>query len=127
MGEKRLLTIVHYFRLGEYNEIMIRAVWDSKSSGSFDADFDCYLAEALVSQGHAFGNLEETLVRYNVSTLNALAQKQQERLHAMPKLEKLYYEIEMPLAATLRKMEQKGILLDTKQLTQVGQHLDRSI
>lgn len=104
---------------------MMKPIWDSKSSNKFDVNFDCYIAEALLSEGRPFGTYEETLVRYNVKTLSELAQKQKERLEAFPKLASLFYEIEMPLAKVLWQMEKKGILLDTKQLSKVGQDIDR--
>ncbi len=104
---------------------MIKAVWDSKSSNNFDTDFDCYIAEALLSEGRPFGTQEDTLKRYNVTTLTELATRQQGKLHTYPKLASLFYDIEMPLAKVLWQMEQKGILLDTKQLSKVGQDIDR--
>ncbi|HSW97236.1 MAG TPA: DNA polymerase [Candidatus Saccharimonadales bacterium] len=102
----------------------MKAVWDSKSSNIFDIDFDCYIAESLLSEGRSFGSLEETLTRYSVKTLEDLAEKQQEKLNNTPKLAVLFYEIEMPLAKVLWQMEQKGILLDTKQLSKVGEEID---
>ena len=58
---------------------MIKSVWDSKSSNNFDSDFDCYIAEALLSEGRPFGDLDETLARYKVSTIAELAKGQEER------------------------------------------------
>jgi DNA polymerase-1 len=104
---------------------MKNPVWDSKSSNNFDTNFDCYIAEALLSEGKSFGTLEATLARYGVSTIEALAQKQQEKLQTYPKLEQLFSTIEMPLAKILWQMEKKGILLDTKQLKQVGENIDQ--
>lgn len=108
-----------------YNQKMTNAVWDSKSNGNFDADFDCCIAEALLSEGRAFGTREDTLLRYKVTTLNELAEIQQKRLEEFPKLNSLFHEIEMLLAKVLWSMEQKGILLDTKQLNKVGLEIDR--
>src|SRR5579859_5356926 len=108
-----------------YTNAMIKPVWDSKSSNNFDTDFDCYIAEALLSQGRPFGKLEETIARYNVKTISELAQKQQELLQEYPKLASLFYDIEMPLAKRIWQMEKKGILLDTKKLSAVGQEIDR--
>jgi len=104
---------------------MMKAVWDSKSTGEFAVDFDCYIAEALLSEGRAFGSFEDTLEKYTVKTVSELAEKQKERLKEYPKLGSLFYEIEMPLAKVLWEMEQKGILLDTKQLSKVGVDIDR--
>ncbi len=103
---------------------MIKAVWDSKASGNFESDFDSFIAESLLLEGKSVGNLEDALIRYKVSTLPELADKQKEKLKEYPKLEKLFYEIEMPLAKVLWKMQEKGILLDTKQLSKVGQNID---
>jgi len=107
-----------------YTVIMGKAVWDSKSSGNFTTNFDCYIAEALLSEGHPIGTYEETCLKYNVTTIEDLMQKQKENLKNYPALEKLFYEIEMPLAKILWQMEQKGILLDTKQLAKVGKDID---
>jgi DNA polymerase-1 len=104
---------------------MEKAIWDSKSSGDFDTDFDCYIAEALLSFGHSVGTEEDTLTKYNVKTLLELANKQQKLLKNHLKLERLFYDIEMPLAKILWQMEQKGILLDTQQLKKVGENIDR--
>lgn len=98
--------------------------WDSKSQGIFDADFDCYIAEALLSEGKTVGTEQETKEQYNVSTLAELAKKQQERLKEHPKLESLFWDVEMPLTKILWQMEQTGILLDTKSLSQTGQKID---
>ncbi|MGH7203320.1 MAG: DNA polymerase [Candidatus Levyibacteriota bacterium] len=106
---------------------MRNAVWDTKSSGNFDTDFDCYIAEALLAEGHSFGTLEETMKRYNVTTLAQLAEKQKEKLETYPKLKSLFYEIEMPLSKVLWQMEQRGILLDTNHLAQVGKKTDQLI
>ena len=86
---------------------MKRAVWDSKSSRNFDTDFDCYIAEALLSEGRSFGPMVETILRYKVKTLTELAEKQKKRFEEYPKLSSLFHEIEMPLAGVLSKMEQK--------------------
>lgn len=109
----------------EYNIPMEKAVWDSKTTNNFDTDFDCYIAEALLSEGRPFGTREETLAKYGVTAIPELAVKQQKRLEEYPKLASLFYEIEMPLAHVLWHMEQKGILLDTQQLSKVGQDIDR--
>ena len=42
-------------------------------------------------------------------------------------LEKLYYEIELPLCAVLAKMEHTGFLIDKKALTEFGQSLGSDI
>lgn len=104
---------------------MREAVWDSKSTNTFDAAFDCYIAEALLAEGRSIGTAEETMAKYGVTTLSELAANQKERLDEYPTLAALFYEIEMPLAKILWQMEQTGILLDTKELTSVGENIDR--
>src|SRR5882672_11289468 len=106
---------------------MGKPIWESKTSGNFDTDFDCFIAEALLSEGHHVGSYEETLERYHVKTIEELATKQKEALQALPKLASLFYDIEMPLAKTLWQMEQRGILLDTQQLTTVGKDIDNAL
>lgn len=103
---------------------MLKAVWDGKSEGSLDSNFDCYIAEALLSEGRLVGNLEDVLKRYGVETVLELAEKQEEELSKLPKLRGLFYDIEMPLSRVLWGMERKGILLDTKELGRVGEEID---
>lgn len=110
-----------------YNKSMTRTIWDCKAAADFKNVFDCYIAEALLSEGKFFGNKEQTLSRYKVKTIEELAERQKERLHRYQKLEALYYEIELPLAKILWEMEQKGILLDSKQLTKVGEEIDKTV
>lgn len=98
-------------------------VWDGKASGTF-GDFDCYIAQALLSEGRVVESMDETLKQYGVSSLEELAQKQHERFTANPKLESLFYSIEMPLSSILYAMEQEGILLDTKRLAIIGKKID---
>ncbi len=102
----------------------IIAVWDSKASGTFENIFDCYLAEALLSEGHRIGTEEETLLKYKTTSLADLAEKQQKKFAEQPKLAKLFYEIEQPLSKVLWQMEQHGIVLDTKKLEAVGEKID---
>lgn len=99
-------------------------IWDSKSAEMFENVFDCYIAEALLSEGRRVGTEEETLGKYKVKTLDELAEKQREKFEASPKLKKLFYEIEQPLAQVLWKMERHGILLDTQKLQAVGEKID---
>ena len=110
----------------EYNSLMekITAMWDCKTAGIFENIFDCYVAEALIAEGHQIGTEETTLAKYEVKTLKELATKQQEKLTEYPKLEKLFYEIEQPLAHVLWGMEQHGILLDVAKLRSVGEKID---
>lgn len=103
---------------------MIKAIWDRKSAGEFDNNFDCCIAEALLSEGRNIGTSEETMKRYGVATLSELASKQQERLNDLPELASLFYKVEMPLARVLWKMEKKGILLDIKKLSSVGKEIE---
>ena len=102
----------------------MKAVWDCKSSETFEDVFDCYIAEALLLEGFSLKSEEETLKKYKVKTLDELAAKQKEKLSELPKLEKLYNEIELPLAKVLRGMEKHGIILDVKKLQAVGVKID---
>ena len=102
----------------------IIAIWDCKSSGTFENIFDCYIAEGLLSEGHRIGTEEETVLKYKATSLADLAKKQQEKFAEQPKLAKLFYEIEQPLAKVLWQMEQHGILLDVKKLQAVGEKID---
>ena len=49
------------------------------------------------------------------------------RLRDMPELEKLYTEVEQPLALVLRKMEYHGVLLDAEMLRRQSRELAESI
>jgi DNA polymerase I len=106
---------------------MGKPVWNSKISGNFDTDFDCFIAEALLSEGRTVGNLEETIKKYQVKTIDELAAKQKAKLKQFPKLQLLFQTIEMPLAQILWQMEHKGILLDTKRLTKIGEDIDNEL
>lgn len=109
---------------------MAVAVWDSKKNfGSSPPPglFDCFLAEYLLSEGRYFVTYEGTLQKYNVTTLEDLAEKQTERLKAFPKLETLYTDIELPLTPILRRMEDHGITVDTTQLIRLGELLQREL
>ncbi len=103
---------------------MEKPVWDSKSLGNFDNVFDCYIAEALLAEGRSVSSKEETLIFYNVSTLEELMHKQKEKLDQHSKLKELFYDVELPVASILWHMEQRGILLDTKKLSTIGTHID---
>ena len=106
---------------------MRKAVWDGKTSGKADADFDCYIAEALLSEGRRVGSVEETMLRYKVSTIEDLANKQQEKFDKNPQLSSLFHEVEMMLVPILDRMEKQGILLDTKKLSTVGKKIDELV
>lgn len=104
----------------------MKVVWDGKSTGTF-GDFDCYIAEALLRKGRAIKTEKETLQKYKVQNLIALAEKQQEKLAKYPKLQTLFSTIEMPLTSILWEMEQEGILLDTQMLTKIGKDIDTQV
>ncbi len=106
---------------------MLKPIWDSKTSKDFSANFDCYIAEALLSDGHSIGTQEETFKKYKVDNLLELARVQEQLLDKNSQLKKLFNKIEMPLAKVLFKMEQRGILLNTKQLKQVGKEIEGMI
>ncbi len=106
---------------------MNRAVWDQKTSGEWGADFDCYVAEALIRQGMSVGTLEDTLARHNVKTIAELAELQSNDLQKTPELQSLFTEVEMPLSRVLWNMEHRGIILNTKELLVVGAQIDAAI
>jgi DNA polymerase I len=106
---------------------MIKAVWDGKSKGEFENNFDCYIAEALLSYGRPLKTLEEMMTQYKVNALSELAQKQEEKLNENPKLKSLFYEVEMPLSKVLWRMETKGIFLDIKKLSSVGKDIETQL
>lgn len=58
-----------------------------------------------------------------VAVINALAVKQAEELHAIPKLQKLAREIEFPVIQVLARMEYEGIKLDTHYLEEMSERL----
>ena len=109
---------------------MVQAIWDLKQHYEEYKNqevFDCFLAEYLLSDGRYPLTLPETLKRYHVPTLDELKKKQQEKLTSNPKLQTLFTTIEMPLVAVLSSMEQQGIVLNSKKLTQLGKELDQAI
>lgn len=109
---------------------MKHAVWDLKSQyakQNIDEVFDCMIAEYLISYGKYLHSQESILKKYNVSTLDELAKKQQEILDQTPDLRSLFYTIEQPLIPVLWEMEQSGITLDTKRLEEIGIEIDHAI
>ncbi|HVZ58622.1 MAG TPA: DNA polymerase [Patescibacteria group bacterium] len=110
---------------------MEKVVWDLKSQlEKFDATekvFDCMVAEFLLCDGRYIPQEDKALIDYKVASLEELAQKQKERLEELPKLKKLYYDIELPLVLILGQMEKNGIMLDTQCLGKVGLELDKAI
>lgn len=109
---------------------MSSVVWDLKSESKQLPDigvFDCYIAEWLLSDGLYSPTQEAAFKKYNVSSLDDLATKQQEKLDDLPKVLKLFHDIEMPLVRVLWQMERNGITLDTACLNQVGKDLDIAI
>lgn len=109
---------------------MEKAVWDLKSQFEKYKDqevFDCMIAEFLLCEGRYIPKEEKALQDYAVKSIDDLAKKQKERLKELPKLEKLYYDIELPLARVLAQMEQTGITLDIKALRLVGEEIAQAI
>lgn len=109
---------------------MIRAVWDLKSQ--FDPQqkgevFDCMIAEFLLSDGRFVQGEKAALEQNGVTTLEELAQKQQEKFHELPQLESLFHKIEMPLVPILWQMEKNGIVLDITRLKIVGEEIRTAI
>lgn len=114
-----------------YNHIMKIAVWDFKSQyDKYKKDidvFDTMIAQFLLSYGRMAHGEEKVLEKYKVTNIEALAQKQEEKLQSLPKLAQIFYEIDMPLVEVLHQMEANGILLDVDKLKKVGEELDSAI
>lgn len=113
-----------------YNHNVGSAAWNIKSDFAKYKNqkiFDGFLAEYLLSESKYSLELEETFKRYKVSSLDELIAKQQELLGQNPKLQDLFNSIEMPLVEVLSNMESRGIILDSKKLTKVGEQLDKAI
>lgn len=109
---------------------MADVVWDFKAH--FDEFknrevFDALLAESLLSEGKRIPKLEETLERYNVDSIEALAKEQQALLTEKPKLKLLLNVIETPLVPVLHHMEEQGITVDKEQLFRFKQELEEII
>lgn len=117
---------------------MEKAVWDLKSQSNWlptgsgfkqvsNGIWDCEIAEFLLTEGRFVHSQEEVLTMYKVKSLEELAKKQKERFAKLPKLYKLFTDIEMPLITVLWQMEKIGISLDIKKLQKVGEVLDDAI
>jgi len=109
---------------------MEKVVWDLKSqfeTQKGESIFDAMVAEFLLSDGRFVPKEESTLVQYGVTTLPELAKKQKARLAELPKVQKLFNEIEMPLIEVLWSMEKTGILLDIDRLKKTGEEIERAI
>jgi DNA polymerase I len=105
---------------------MEKVMWDAKSQiekKPEESVYDAMIAEYLISNGRHIPTLESTLEAYQVTTLEDLAKKQQEKLAEMPKIKSLLDEVEFPLMPVLWQMERNGILLDFECLKQVGEEL----
>jgi DNA polymerase-1 len=108
---------------------MKQAVWDIKSNitdTKHQESFDCMLAEFLLSEGRSVKDKEAVLTAYKVTTFDELAQKQQEKLFELPRLNNLLMTIEMPLLFVLHDMEKHGITLDTQKLHVIGEEIDHA-
>ncbi len=108
---------------------MSSVVWDLKSQfKTEDTDvFDCLIAEFLLNEGRFVHSQDDIFKKYHVTTLEELAAKQRAKFASLPKLQKLFTDIEMPLVAVLHKMEQTGISLDSKKLEKIGKQIDAAI
>lgn len=104
----------------------MKAVWDLKPQFDKVGDedmFDCLIAEFLLSEGRYTPTEMLALEKYNVPTLDALAEKQKQELEKLPELYKLFTDVEMPLVAILHQMEKRGILLDAESLRKIGEEV----
>jgi DNA polymerase-1 len=84
--------------------------------------------EELGMETGSFDNIsEEELVNMSdqmSGIIWALYKKQQNDLEALPKIKKLAEEIEWPIIPVLAKMEETGILLDTKYLANFSKEIN---
>ncbi|MGQ9864180.1 MAG: DNA polymerase I [Bacteroidia bacterium] len=72
----------------------------------------------------------ETLTKYACSDADltiALYQPLKNALHASPSLEKLFYEVEMPLLHVLLHMEETGIYVDEETLDQIDKEISHQL
>lgn len=109
---------------------MKTVVWNWKTQyATYHQDniFDCMIAEFLLSMGRSISSLEMVLKKYNVETIEALAEKQIGIFEESPKLYELFTMIEMPLVSVLWNMEHTGIALDSHRLKKVGEEIDTAI
>lgn len=107
-----------------------KVVWDLKAHPELWEEeniFDCLIAEFMLSNGRSVASEEAVLKKYKVKTLEELAEKQKERLEEVPHIKKLLYEVEIPLAPVLGKMEKAGITLDVSCLRSVGEEIESAI
>jgi DNA polymerase-1 len=113
-----------------YNQLMQKIVWDLKSQlPQYEGDdvYDAMIAEYLLTYGRFIHAESEVLKKRKVSSLDDLAVIQREKFKALPKLQQLFSDIEMPLVKVLWRMEQNGILLDVAALQKVSVELDAAI
>lgn len=109
---------------------MGKAVWDYKAqfdSCGADVDFDCYIAETLLSEGRYIPHLESTLEKYKTDSLDELAAKQKSKFQEYPKLNTLFTDIEMPLVPVLCSMEKNGITVDKTRLKETEEEIKKKI
>lgn len=109
---------------------MSQVFWDWKTQAELqpsDSLFDCQIAEFLLSQGKFVPSLEAALSRYEVTSVEQLAQKQIEKFAEFPKLYEYFTTIEMPIIPIVWKMKQAGISLDVTRLQEVGVEIDAAI
>lgn len=109
---------------------MKQAIWDWKAhykNESVETIFDCLIAEFLLLSGTYVPSLEVTLLKYKVSTLEELAEKQTAQLTESAKLPEYFNTIELPIIPVLWQMEQNGILLDSDLLRSVSVEIDTAV
>ena len=83
-----------------------------------DAEYDNFSEVPIdVATDYAASDAEVTFALYAIFKLALKAQK----------LDKLFYEVEMPLVSVLVEMENNGIGLDTKLLAKMSREIDKSL
>ena len=119
-------------------------VHDAKKIGVRGAHFDTYLAAYLLKPGAGSYELEALAAEWGVEVevthedpmvreaarratlVHALAPVLNEELEEMG-LARLYYDVELPLAGVLGKMEEVGMPVDISTLEEVGEEIEEQI
>lgn len=90
-------------------------------------EWNIVLAEFLLSNGAAHLTEESVIATYDAKSIDEVRVKQQKKFTELPKLERLYRDVELPVSVVLREMEQNGIMLDASRLEIVGEEIGDAI
>lgn len=100
----------------------------------FDIDirnviFDVMIAEYVLNptkRSYSFDKIKHGDYAGNACALFSIMESQKQQISAHG-LEKIFYEIEMPLTRVLYDMERQGFRVDTEELTQLGNQYAKAI